>query len=143
MNRSERFLRSVRFFFVNVFVRVFSFRAVRWIAYLSGGGLRGSFYRVWTSEKRFSCFYIEAIFPSRPVCLQETRTFDLPPCLSPSLPLTTKVFNCKLVDSDSLTGMKAGIALAVEKLELMLETVYRGSFNSIVEACIERRTVGY
>lgn len=31
-----------------------------------------SFYWVWTAEKRFSCFYIEAIFPSRPVAFKNT-----------------------------------------------------------------------
>lgn len=40
----------------------------------------GSFYRVCTSEKRFSCFYIEAIFPSRPVCLRERQLSPATTC---------------------------------------------------------------
>lgn len=41
---------------------------------------------MWTSEKRFSCFYIEAIFPSRPVCLGEHGLWSghLPPDPVPS-----------------------------------------------------------
>ena len=40
-----------------------------------------SFYWVWTAEKRFSCFYIEAIFPSRPVAFKNTD-FDVPRSLA-------------------------------------------------------------
>lgn len=57
----------------------------------AGPGRRGvsRFIECGRRQKRFSCFYIEAIFPSRPVCLRENTDFPpvtclpLPPFLRP------------------------------------------------------------